>query len=117
MSAEGALRRRRRVDRAMIDFSLIETMRWEPGTGIVRARLHLARLKRSASRLGLPGAEAAAERLAEISGGTATPLRIRLELFPDGRIDMTTAPFTPLAPGTVWTVAIANTRLSSTDKL
>ena len=39
----------------MTDFSLIETMRWEPGTGIVRLRLHLARLKRSAGRLGFPG--------------------------------------------------------------
>jgi len=49
----------------MTDFSLIETMRWQPGTGIVRLRLHLARLKRSAGRLGFAGAEKAEERLAE----------------------------------------------------
>ncbi|MEK1932555.1 MAG: aminotransferase class IV family protein, partial [Pararhizobium sp.] len=49
----------------MTDFSLIETMRWEPGTGIVRLRLHLARLKRSAGRLGFAGAEQAEQRLAE----------------------------------------------------
>jgi 4-amino-4-deoxychorismate lyase len=49
----------------MNDFSLIETMRWEPGTGIVRLRLHLARLKRSAGRLGFAGADRAAEKLAE----------------------------------------------------
>ncbi|WP_431693398.1 aminotransferase class IV family protein [Rhizobium giardinii] len=49
----------------MTDFSLIETMRWEPGTGIVRLRLHLARLKRSAGRLGFAGAEKAEARLAD----------------------------------------------------
>ncbi|CAN7367573.1 aminotransferase class IV family protein [Pararhizobium sp. LjRoot255] len=52
----------------MTEFSLIETMRWEPGTGIVRLRLHLARLKRSAGRLGFAGADKAEARLAEILG-------------------------------------------------
>jgi 4-amino-4-deoxychorismate lyase len=46
-----------------------------------------------------------------------TPLRIRLELFPDGRIDVQTAPFTPLIPETTWRVKIAATRLASTDPL
>ena len=53
---------------AMSDFSLIETMRWEPDTGIVRLRLHLARLTRSAGRLGFLGADRAAEKLAEVLG-------------------------------------------------
>jgi branched-subunit amino acid aminotransferase/4-amino-4-deoxychorismate lyase len=52
----------------MSDFSLIETMRWEPGTGIARLRLHLARLKRSAGRLGFAGADRAAEKLEEALG-------------------------------------------------
>ncbi|MCV9966457.1 aminotransferase class IV family protein [Pararhizobium sp. BT-229] len=57
----------------MNDFSLIETMRWGPGTGIVRLRLHLARLKRSAGRLGFPGAERAEEKLAEVLGESLPP--------------------------------------------
>ncbi|WP_426126769.1 aminotransferase class IV family protein [Pararhizobium sp. PWRC1-1] len=57
----------------MSDFSLIETMRWEPGTGIVRLRLHLARLKRSAGRLGFLGADKAAEKLAEVLGESLPP--------------------------------------------
>ncbi len=52
----------------MNDFSLIETMRWEPGTGIVRLRLHLARLKRSAGRLGFAGADKAESALQEVLG-------------------------------------------------
>ena len=47
----------------------------------------------------------------------ATPLRVRLELFPDGRIDVQTAPFTPLAPDATWRLKIASTRLPSTDPL
>ena len=54
----------------MNDFHLIETMRWEPDTGIVRQRLHMARLRRSAARLGFPGAERAEQRLAEVLGIT-----------------------------------------------
>jgi len=57
----------------MTDFSLIETMRWEPGTGIVRLRLHLARLKRSAGRLGFAGADKVEARLAEILGAALPP--------------------------------------------
>jgi len=52
----------------MTDFSLIETMRWEPGTGIVRLRLHLARLKRSAGRLGFAGADQVESALEEAFG-------------------------------------------------
>jgi 4-amino-4-deoxychorismate lyase len=52
-------------------------------------------------------------------GGAPQPpsLRIRLELFPDGRIDVQTAAFTPLATGTVWRLKLAATRLDSTDPL
>jgi 4-amino-4-deoxychorismate lyase len=100
----------------MSDFSLIETMRWEPGTGIVRLRLHLARLKRSAGRLGFPGAEKAAEKLADVHG-ESLPLRVRLTLSPSGEIAITTAPFSPLTEDTVWRVAIASARLDSTNTL
>ncbi|MDW5314790.1 aminotransferase class IV family protein [Rhizobium sp. PL01] len=100
----------------MSDFSLIETMRWEPGTGIIRLRLHLARLKRSAGRLGFSGADKAAEKLAEVRG-ESLPLRVRLTLSPSGDIAITTAPFSPLPEDTIWRVAIASKRLDSTNRL
>ncbi|WEZ82556.1 aminotransferase class IV family protein [Rhizobium sp. 32-5/1] len=59
----------------MTDFQLIETMRWEPDTGIVRQRLHLERLKRSAARLGFPGAGQAEKRLTEVLGMPPLPCR------------------------------------------
>ena len=100
----------------MSDFSLIETMRWEPGTGIFRLRLHLARLKRSARRLGFAGADKAAEKLGDVFGEDM-PLRVRLTLSPAGEIAITTAPFSPLPEGTIWRVSIASTRLNSSDTL
>lgn len=100
-----------------MDISLIETLRWEPGTGFVRLERHMARLARSAEALGLPSAEKARDALFAALPPSALPLRIRLELFPDGRIDVQTAAFTPLAADTVWRVKLATTRLSSTDPL
>lgn len=103
----------------MTGFSLIETLRFDGETGFLRLRLHLARLKRSARRLGIPGAEGAeAAFLAAVEvGGDAAPRRVRLELFPDGRIEVKTAPFVPLPDDTIWQVRIAATRLDSSDPL
>ncbi|OJF94517.1 aminotransferase class IV family protein [Pararhizobium antarcticum] len=103
----------------MSSFSLIETMRWEPAVGIVRLRLHLARLKRSAARLGFPGAGQAEQRLAAAFVDTSplSALRVRLALDSTGRIDIATTPFTPLPADPLWTVRIATTRLSSGDNL
>ncbi|MDQ0321823.1 4-amino-4-deoxychorismate lyase [Pararhizobium capsulatum DSM 1112] len=101
----------------MTDFSLIETMRFEPGTGIVRQRLHMARLTRSAARLGFPGAINAPEKLAEILKDQQQALRVRLTLSAKGEIAITTAPFVPLADNMVWHVRIAHQRLQSTDPL
>lgn len=100
-----------------MDLSLIETLRWEPETGFVRLDRHLARLARSAAVLGLPGAERAKDALPAALPASDTPLRVRLELFPDGRIDVQTAAFTPLAADAVWRLKIAATRLASADPL
>lgn len=100
----------------MSDLSLIETLRWEPQTGFLRLPLHLARLENSARQLGLPGAEQAQAALEKSAAGIA-PLRVRLELFADGRIEVVTAPFTALPEDTIWRVAIASVRLSSSDPL
>lgn len=82
----------------MTDFSLIETLRYEPEAGFIRLRLHLARLVRSARRLGISGADGAqAALLAAVKAGDGgAALRVRLKLFPDGHIEVKTAPFAPL---------------------
>ncbi len=93
-------------------FRLIETFRWEPGRGVLRGRRHLARLARSAARLGITprGVDAALDGLAGDG-----PLRVRLTVDADGRADITTAPFSPLPKEAVWTVAVAQELLRSDD--
>ncbi|MBP1875082.1 4-amino-4-deoxychorismate lyase [Ensifer adhaerens] len=101
----------------MTEFSLIETLRYEPDDGFVRLRLHLARLERSARRLGFSGHDRAQAELQKAVEGATVPLRIRLTLDRHGAIAVTTAAFTPLAADTVWRVRLAETPLSSEDKL
>ncbi|MBP1885338.1 aminotransferase class IV family protein [Sinorhizobium mexicanum] len=101
----------------MTDFSLLETLRFEPETGFVRLQLHLARLTRSARRLGFAGAEAAQAHLTEAVRGAVGPLRVRLTLDRHGAIAVTTAPFAPLPDDTVWRARIAATRLDSGNRL
>ncbi|MFK0161940.1 aminotransferase class IV family protein [Rhizobium sp. NPDC090279] len=105
------------MDRPVEDFSLIETLRYEPETGFVRLRLHLARLQRSARRLGFSTPKNVLGKLEQAVAGTTGPLRVRLTLDREGRTEVTTAPFVPLLPDTVWRVRIASTRLDSSDKL
>ncbi|KAA0700966.1 hypothetical protein DTW90_04965 [Neorhizobium sp. P12A] len=105
------------MDRALENISLIETLRYEPEQGFVRLRLHLARLERSARRLDFPKPSEAVAKLQEAVVGSAAPLRVRLTFDSRGRIEVTTAPFAPLAFDTVWTVRVARTRLDSNDKL
>ena len=122
-----------------MDISLIETLRWEPEAGFVQLERHLARLARSAKELGLPSVEKARDALfaalppsalpgisppvgempGRAEGGTPQPpsFRIRLELFPDGRIEVQAATFTPLAADTVWRLKLATTTLASADPL
>jgi len=100
-----------------MDFALIETLRWEPGAGFVRGGLHLDRLRASAEALGFIFDEVAVLVAMEgIAAGDAA-LRVRLELARDGQPSTTASPFVAHSPETVWTVAIASTRLASTDPL
>lgn len=97
-------------------FGLIETMRYEPGQGCVRAGLHLDRLASSArhfQRNFFP--HEAASLLSNIASDTL--LRVRLFLDPQDNLTSTTHPFTPIPDGTVWKLAIAKTTLDSTDTL
>ncbi|WP_247217112.1 aminotransferase class IV family protein [Shinella oryzae] len=100
-----------------MDISLIETLRFEPGTGFVRLERHLSRLTRSADALGLPDSENAGDALSAGVAIAETALRVRLELFANGRIDVQTAAFAPLPADTVWRVKLATTRLASDDPL
>lgn len=98
----------------MSGFSLIETMRWEPSTGIARARLHHARLRNSAHKLGFTGHEAAWSAIEAKTSELTQTSRLRLELFMDGRFDIAAVPFTLQADDTVWTVRLAaKARLAS----
>lgn len=101
----------------MTDFSLIETMRYEPEIGLVRERLHLARLRRSVTRLGFTGADKAKGELAVALKDADALLRVRMTLSPEGEIAVTTTPFTPLAEDTIWRVRVASHRLNSRDPL
>jgi 4-amino-4-deoxychorismate lyase len=102
----------------MSSFSLIETMRCEPGAGIARTNLHQARLENSARKLGFAGYEAAWNAVLEETATVGETSRLRLELFADGRFEIATAPFTPQSDDTVWTVRIANrARLDSSQPL
>lgn len=101
----------------MNDFSLIETLRWEPEIGFVRLRLHLARLSRSARRIGFPDPSGAAAKLEEVVAGATTAQRMRMTLDRLGQIEVTAAAFVPMQEGTIWKVRIAETRLDSADKL
>jgi 4-amino-4-deoxychorismate lyase len=105
------------MDCAMTDFSLIETLRWQPDEGFIRLRLHLARLSRSARRIGFPEPLNVAARLEEALENEKEPRRVRLTFEDNGRIDITTAPFAPLSRDAIWTVRIANIRLDSADRL
>jgi 4-amino-4-deoxychorismate lyase len=99
-------------------FSLIETMRSEPGSGILRARLHAARLGNSARKLGFAGCEKAWNALLEKAAGLTETRRVRLELFADGSFEITAAPFTLQPADTIWTVRIASqARLDSTKPI
>jgi 4-amino-4-deoxychorismate lyase len=99
-------------------FSLIETMRFEPGAGILRRKLHSARLRNSAKVLGFEGVERALAALGDATAGATGALRLRLELFADGRHDITGAPFVPTPDGAVWRIGVAHhARLSSTDPI
>lgn len=99
-----------------MDFSLIETMRWQPGAGFLRLDQHIRRLTRSADALGFRQPQDVESRLKEKATGDI-PLRIRLVASFRGKIEVTSTPFEPQPDDTVWRVRIAKTRLNSEDTL
>lgn len=99
-----------------MDFSLIETMRWQPDEGFLRLDQHLRRLSRSADALGFRQPVDPRGKLnAGVSGNK--PLRVRLVMTFRGKIDVTTTLFEPEPEEKVWKLRIAKTRLLSEDNL
>ena len=99
------------------DDRLIETLGYRPGEGIVRLRRHIDRMRRSAIAFGIAFDCKRAE--AELGGMASgeTPLRLRLTLDMKGMFEAASSPFTPTPPDAVWRIAIAGTRLDSSDPL
>jgi 4-amino-4-deoxychorismate lyase len=99
-----------------MDFSLIETLRWQPEAGFLRIDQHLRRLSRSADALGFRQPQDAKGKLEkEVSGSEA--LRVRLLMTYRGKMEVTVTPFEPIEEATVWRLKIARTRLQSEDSL
>lgn len=99
-----------------MDFSLIETLRWQPDAGFLRLDQHLRRLSRSADALGFRQPQDAKGKLQkEVSGDV--PLRVRLVMTYRGKMEVTASPFEPVPEETVWRLKVAKTKLQSEDSL
>lgn len=104
---------RRRDDHT---FGLIETLRYEPAIGCVLAKRHLDRMADSARHFQRAFDRTdAARMLGEVKSDM--PLRVRLFLDQQDTLTCTKHDFTQMQQGTVWNVAIAETRLDSADSL
>ena len=99
-------------------FGLIETLRCEPDAALPypRLELHVARLNASAAFLGLCcDTDAAREALLQHASTLRGLHRVRLEVHPDGRFDLSGGPLKDLA-GPV-SIALATPVLQSSDPL
>ncbi|MBF2714978.1 aminotransferase class IV family protein [Agrobacterium vitis] len=100
-----------------MDFTLIETLRWEPGQGFIRLDQHLRRLSRSADALGFRQPIKPEAALKEVVHGD-TPLRVRLAMNFRGKLEAAAVPFESVGENTIWRLRIAQkTRLNSEDTL
>ena len=109
MSVESALR-----DGNGAGFELIETMRWEPGSGFLRFERHLARLYASAAELGFAcDPERIGEVLSRTVSGHGGPLRVRLALQRTGEATAAAQAYEPLPADKVWRLQLARIRLDS----
>ncbi len=76
-----------------VEFHLIETLRYEPGTGPLRLELHLERMAASAAYFGFAfRSDDVRVALAEALHGRTAPGRIRLTAHRDGAVAATVAP-------------------------
>jgi 4-amino-4-deoxychorismate lyase len=96
-----------------MEFSLIETMRWEPGNGLLRGDRHLDRMERSARELGFSFDHATIRGAITRSTRGTIPLRVRAELYQSGKVSVAATPFYPVESGKGWRLRVADTRLFS----
>ncbi|MFN3682857.1 MAG: chorismate-binding protein [Fimbriimonadaceae bacterium] len=87
------------LDRRSEPFALLETLGWDPSHGFQRLDRHLARLERTCRRLGWSadvGSWVQRIQLAEDGWpGDSPPLRIRLLLHSDGRLEVQSSALKP----------------------
>lgn len=97
-------------------FSLLETMRWSPVTGVYLRDQHLRRVAASAAYFGFPcPTDALSTRLTALTRTLQPrPHRIRLLLDPAGAVQLETAPITRAR--TTWRVVIDTQPVTSTDR-
>jgi len=114
MSDQGAL-----SDGREHDFGLIETLLYTRDEGFRLLPEHLARLAASSAALGFAheAAQVRGALEAAIAQAASDRLRVRLVLARDGTIETSAAPIEPIPSDTVWKVAVAERRFSSTDPL
>jgi len=98
------------------EFSLLETLRWDPTSGFTLLDRHLDRLEDSAAYFDRPCDRfAVTARLQEAISGSTSPLRVRLTLDRQGVLAVETR--AAGGPETTWTVAIAATPIDPQDPL
>lgn len=112
MPAQSAVRSKQSAD-----FSLIETLRWEPDAGFLRLEQHLRRMRRSADALGFRQPESPIKLLEEAVKEAGQPMRVRLTSSFRGKAEVTATAFQPIPIDTIWTLRIAEQRLVSDDPL
>lgn len=113
MSAQGALR-----DGNKAGFELIETMRWQPGSGFLRLHRHLARLHASATELDFAfDPVKIADALKQAVDGARAAMRLRLVLSDGGHVTASAQPYEQSVADKVWRLQLARTRLDSADVL
>ncbi|MDA4847115.1 aminotransferase class IV family protein [Hoeflea poritis] len=96
---------------------LIETMRRRSGGKVDRLPLHLERLQGSAAALGIPCDRQELTAAIESLPSSDHEQRLRLELTPDGGLHVETHPCPASDPDKIWRLAVARTRLDSTEPL
>jgi para-aminobenzoate synthetase/4-amino-4-deoxychorismate lyase len=98
------------------EFSLLETLSWEPASGFVLLERHLDRLQDSAAYFDRPcDRPGVTEQLEAAVIASEAALRVRLILDREGKVTIETSPAE--GPETTWQVAIATTPIDPQDPL
>jgi len=104
------------LETARIPVQLIETLRYAPREGLARGALHLARMERSATVLGLPfDRERGRAALDDAVRDCLESTRVRLVLNETGGFHIETGSI-PVAPS-LWRYAISPKRVNSADPI